>query len=294
VATPAFAEPGCETALTGREILDRYAVLAKQGPAQVLGLEPRADRAEVKAAFGRLVRRYHPDRARLTDAELRKKAQAIFVRINEAYRALAAGGATERDSRPPDRGLNEVAKGDEACKARAQVGPLTKATATLAMRLHDDDGAHGQRRRERLEGALEEAEALLTRGDAERAVAALHEVLVQAEGPSQRRARLLLARAYCSDPRWQRYAVQLLREMVQEAPGDADALALQGTLFHQEGLLARAESTLARALASDPGHTIARTQMRAVRAARARLTNVNAEPKPEKTRLLARLLAWRP
>jgi hypothetical protein len=82
--------------------------------------------------------------------------------------------------------------------------------------------------------------------------------------------------------------------MVQEAPGDADALALQGALFHQEGLLARAVSTLARALASDPGHTIARTRMRAVRAARARSTKVFAEPKPEKTRLLARLLAWRP
>jgi len=84
------------------------------------------------------------------------------------------------------------------------------------------------------------------------------------------------------------------RDAVEDVEQHADALALQGTLFHQEGLLARAESTLARALASDPGHTIARTQMRAVRAARARLTNVNAEPKPEKTRLLARLLAWRP
>ena len=293
MATPAFVDPGPATVITRREILERHADLAQQGHAQVLGLGRGVDRVAVKAAYGRLVRRYHPDRVGLVEADLRAKVQAIFIRIIEAYRALGADEATERGPRRLDRGLEGASRGDEGRATRGQDLPLAAPTATRRVGALDDAVAELQRRRQRVEGVLEEAEALLARRDAEGAVGALHEVLVQTEGPSRRRARLLLARAYFSDARWQRYAVQLLRELVQEAPEDAEALALQGALFHREGLLARAESTLARALASDPGHALARAQMRAVRAARARSTNVDAEPKPEKTRLLTRLLAWR-
>ncbi|HUL79375.1 MAG TPA: J domain-containing protein [Vicinamibacteria bacterium] len=296
MATSTFVESGPEMILTRREILERHAVLAKQGHAQVLGLEPGADRAAVKEAYARLVRRYHPDQSRLTDAELREKAQAIFIRINEAFRALGASDAPTRGPRRSGGGPKEVPRGGEGRAASRATARLLKATATSSAGSADDDVAEGQRRRkrvERVEGVLKEAEALLDRRDSEGAVEALHEVLVQSEGPHRRRARLLLARAYCADSRWQRYAVQLLREMVQEAPEDADALALQGALFHREGLLARAETTLVRALASDPGHGLARAQLRTVRAARASFTNLNAGPKPRKIRLLARLLAWR-
>jgi tetratricopeptide (TPR) repeat protein len=295
MATAAFADPGPEMALTRREILERYAVLAEQGHAQVLGLGRGADPAAVKAAYVRLVRRYHPDRARLAEAELREKLQAIFIRINEAYRALGAGCATGPDLRPLEGRVKEPPLGRKrhAADPPAPAPPPAEPTAPRSAGSLEDAVREEERRRKRVEDGLEEAEALLARGDVEGAVGALHGVLVQAKGVSRRRARLLLARAYTSDARWQRYAVQLLREMVQETPGDAEALALQGALFLREGLLARAESTLGRALASDPGNAAACAQMRAVRAARERVTRVSAEPKQAKTRLLARLLAWR-
>jgi len=47
----------------------------------------------------------------------------------------------------------------------------------------------------------------------------------QADEPRRRHIRLLLARAYAVDARWRRNAVALLRELVEQNPNDAEALA---------------------------------------------------------------------
>lgn len=49
---------------------------------QTLGVEPNANEAEIKAAYRRLARRYHPDVSKEPDAEEKFKA------VNEAYEAL--------------------------------------------------------------------------------------------------------------------------------------------------------------------------------------------------------------
>ncbi|MGN6511950.1 MAG: DnaJ domain-containing protein, partial [Lysobacteraceae bacterium] len=48
----------------------------------VLGVEPSAGEAEIKSAYRRLARKYHPDVSKETDAEEKFKA------VNEAYEAL--------------------------------------------------------------------------------------------------------------------------------------------------------------------------------------------------------------
>ena len=115
---------------------------------------------------------------------------------------------------------------------------------------------------------MRSAEGSIARHEIEEAVSVLHDVLSQANDGQRRRIRLVLARAYVKDPRWQRYGLGLLNEMLGEKPNDADALATLGVLYHREGLLARAEATLLRALAADPGQVEARLHLRAVRAAR--------------------------
>jgi Flp pilus assembly protein TadD len=144
-----------------------------------------------------------------------------------------------------------------------------------------------------VERAIAEAEDWLGHGDAEAAIAALHPVVIRADGRLREQVRLVLARAYTQDARYRTYAVRLLREMLQERPDAAEALVLQASLYHREGLLARAESTLRRALASDPGHAGAKAQLGAVIAARQR-SGVPQLAKPtRKSGLLARLLARR-
>jgi hypothetical protein len=70
--------------------------LKKLNPFLVLGVGYEVGDADVRAAFGELTKRYHPDRfARYESTELRQLAAEIFILIRDAYRRLgdAAGRA---------------------------------------------------------------------------------------------------------------------------------------------------------------------------------------------------------
>src|SRR4051812_35350971 len=71
--------------------------LKKLNPFLVLGVGYEAGDAEVRAAFGDLTQRYHPDRfARYGSTELRQLAAEIFILIRDAYRRLGdAAGRTQ-------------------------------------------------------------------------------------------------------------------------------------------------------------------------------------------------------
>jgi tetratricopeptide (TPR) repeat protein len=63
--------------------------LKKLNPFLVLGVGYEATDSEVRAAFGELTKRYHPDRfARYESHELRQVAAEIFILIRDAYRKL--------------------------------------------------------------------------------------------------------------------------------------------------------------------------------------------------------------
>ncbi|HJL16237.1 MAG TPA: DnaJ domain-containing protein [Sandaracinaceae bacterium LLY-WYZ-13_1] len=61
------------------ELLDYYTLL---------GVDPDASGAEVKRAFRRFARRYHPDRFAGGDEEKRARATQIYRRGSEAYQVL--------------------------------------------------------------------------------------------------------------------------------------------------------------------------------------------------------------
>lgn len=70
--------------------------LKKLNPFLVLGVSYDVTDAEVRAAFGELTKKYHPDRfARYESTQLRQVAAEIFILIRDAYRKLgdAAGRA---------------------------------------------------------------------------------------------------------------------------------------------------------------------------------------------------------
>jgi len=63
--------------------------LKRLNPFQVLGLGYEARDEDVRAAFGELTKRYHPDRyARFQSTDLRNLAAEIFILIRDAYRRL--------------------------------------------------------------------------------------------------------------------------------------------------------------------------------------------------------------
>jgi len=68
--------------------------LRKWNPFLVLGVGYEATDAEVRAAFGELTKRYHPDRfARYESTELHEVAEEIFILIRDAYRRLGDAAA---------------------------------------------------------------------------------------------------------------------------------------------------------------------------------------------------------
>ena len=68
--------------------------LAKLNPYQVLGVGYEADDAEVRAAFGTLTKRYHPDRyTRYASITLRQLAAEIFIVVSDSYRRLGSEAA---------------------------------------------------------------------------------------------------------------------------------------------------------------------------------------------------------
>jgi Flp pilus assembly protein TadD len=134
--------------------------------------------------------------------------------------------------------------------------------------------------------------ASIAGGDGDAAVVRLHQVLTLADPRQRHRIRLVLARAYLVDSRNCRTGVSLLSDILRDDPRDAEALTLLGTFFRREGLLARAEVLLARAVLADPGNARARSDLREVRLALQR----RREPAPtpgEGRGLVARLLSAR-
>jgi tetratricopeptide (TPR) repeat protein len=242
-----------------REILERYVALDGQTDRQVLGVGAGADGRTVREAYKRLVRRVHPDSLDPDSRDLTAQSQAILVRATEAYRALAG-----------DRPEPAVApRPAPAAAPRPPVEELLVPPPAPAGPSVEDVVAEAQRR--------------LGESDVSGAVGLLHGVLARCGDEDGRRVRLLLARGYAREPRWHRYAVAQLRSLIEERPGDAGALALLGTVYRHEGLLARAESMLRRALAADPGQSEARSALRAVRAERAEARGVPSAPTPPPT-----------
>jgi len=95
---PALGE-GSDLAAAETELLvaltSELDALKRLNPFQMLGVGYDASDADVRAAFGELTKRYHPDRyARFSSTDLRHLAAEIFILIRDAYRRL--GDETSR------------------------------------------------------------------------------------------------------------------------------------------------------------------------------------------------------
>ena len=63
-------------------------------PYKVLGVSEGASQEEIRAAYLKLVKKYHPDK--YTDTDLKELANEKLVEINEAYEALTKkNGSTQ-------------------------------------------------------------------------------------------------------------------------------------------------------------------------------------------------------
>jgi Domain of unknown function (DUF4388)/DnaJ domain len=229
-------------ALRKQDLEDTLRSFVGKSHFEVLGVPPTASAEEVKRAYMRLAREYHPDAARHPD--LVEATKGVFLRVSEAHNVL--GSADSRQRHEQDLGLRNV-------PIPAPAEATATAGATPAEEAHPlPDGSV----------ALPEAERLLAAGKPFEAVALLEDVLPHLRGLVRNSARLVRAQAYLKTPSGSRPAETELRDLLQEDPSCLEACLMLGRLYRDHGLSRRAAKEFSRALEIAPGHPEAVRELR--------------------------------
>jgi curved DNA-binding protein CbpA len=190
---------------------------------QILEVGRRAGEDEIKKAYFRLARKYHPDRfGRGIDPEVRDKIETVFDAVTKAYRTL--GRKDQRDlydskragpapSEDKDRGRNAETRFRQG-KTLFNQGRYEESLALLeeAVRLKDDKGDY----------------------------------------------YLLLAMAESKIPSLGRKAERDFRRAIEIEPWNPEGYVGLGFLYKREGLALRARKQFEKALEIDSEHKAAR------------------------------------
>jgi curved DNA-binding protein CbpA len=255
-ATPPAAPLDAKAEERRREIMEAWEGLATRTHFEVLGLARAVGEVEVKEAYFRLAKRFHPDvhhGASLGD--LRDKLEAVFIRLGEAYDTL----------RDPKR------RGDyEARLGRARPQPATGAAPEAGAAPHAAPAAPDPEEEAReVEEALRKAAKLMDQArtlEQEKpedhqhqrltydAIQLLEPALVKARGKARLRGQLLLARGYSKNPKWAKRAEEMLLEASRENPKVPEPLALLGEIYAARGIRSRALSMYKKVLELKPDH----------------------------------------
>jgi tetratricopeptide (TPR) repeat protein len=224
------------------EIQEAFEGLQSRTHYEVLGIARDATEAQVKEAYFRLAKRFHPD-VHHDEAlhDLRDKLEAVFLRLGDAYEVL----------RNPRIRLSY----------ERQLGPVPgQEGAGIAPSGQDDPEA--------LARQAEEAIARAARAVAEErnweAIPLLETSIGRVEGLLKQEGRVLLARAYAKNPNWVKQGEELLHTVIREDPYNVDAHFHLAAIYRAGGLKSRAQAMLRRVLELDPGHEDARAQLEAL------------------------------
>jgi DnaJ-domain-containing protein 1 len=246
---PAQAEAARRTAVETRrrEIEELHGGLRTRDHFEILGI-PRASNAdEVKEAYFRLARPYHPDAALDPSLEdLREKRSAVFIRLGEAYETLRSPTSRTRyeTAFPPRRGP----------RRDSPQTPVPSGSST-------PDPQH-EMQMAGLE--LPKAQRLMTEEKYWDAIQILEPAIPRMEATASRRARVLLARAYMKNPKWRHRAEELLGNVVREAPDSPEPYLVLGELYRGAQLRARAAAMYRKALQLSPRNEEALNALRAI------------------------------
>jgi hypothetical protein len=221
---------------------------------EVLGLGREATEAEVKAAYFRLAKLFHPDTlGELQD--LREEMEAIFSRLGAAFSVL--GQPKSRESyeallpKPPNFPTHTSrtwAGFDPAMAPRRPPPSVSGAPLPPVPERSPEDLAWIA------EENLKRGEALLGEGKFWDVIQVLDPHVGALVGRARHRGRLVLAQAYLHNPKWLHRGEELLRGVVRDDPMNVEAYYLLGTIYKTGGLGTRAASMFRKVLELRPGH----------------------------------------
>jgi curved DNA-binding protein CbpA len=203
---------------------------------EVLGLERSASGADVKEAYFRLAKRFHPDVHHGENlGDLRDKLEQVFIRIGEAYEVL-------RDTEK---------RGEYEAWIGRPKAPAAEVAATHAPAAEAPDPEAEARR---AAAVVAEASALYEKEKYWDAIQKIDPILETLTDKTRLKAQLVLARCYLQNPKWVKTAKETLETAVREDPKAVEAYALLGGLYRQQDLRSRAASMYRRVLELQPDH----------------------------------------
>ncbi len=213
---------------------------------EVLGISRASGEAEVKEAYFRLARRFHPDAHHGSSlSDLRDTLEGVFIQLGEVYEVLRdprrRGEYEERLGRQ-----RAAAKTASSAAAPASAEPVPEAEPAPAL----DEGG----RERAAETAIGDAGRLF---DQERYWDAIQLLEPRVQDMPQRlrtRGQTLLARCYLKNPKWARRAEEVLLDVTRGDPKAVDAWALLGSIYDGKGIRTRAQSMYRKALELKPDH----------------------------------------
>jgi serine/threonine protein kinase len=239
-----------------REILEAYEGLKTRNHFEVLGIPRASNATQVKDAYVRLAKRFHPDAREAELAHLKREAEAVFLRISEAYEVLID---VERRSRY-ETGLGRStppAATAVMTPPSAPAAPPPPPSAPPPRDWESDSRLADQ--------ILSDARKLLAEQRYWDAIQALESALDLAKGGKVNHAiRILLARATSKNPKWQKRAENILLSVIEEDPRCVEAHFVLGTLYKSAGLAGRASAQFKAVLKLDPRHADAASSLRSV------------------------------
>lgn len=214
--------------LTKQKIREAYEALEHQDYYEVLGLQTEAARDEIKRAYFRLAKEYHPDRHFQSGLEeLTPHLETLFRRITEAYDTLLM----ERKRKDYD---NELAL--KKFKGRREETAVTSPAGQVQM---------GQQ--------------ALQKGDFKTA-AYFFDAVVKA-APDKAGHHALLAKTLTQMTGRQRDAETHYKKAIELDPSDVENYIGLGMLYKKGGMIQRAQRQFEEALIWDPANRIAKDEL---------------------------------
>jgi tetratricopeptide (TPR) repeat protein len=214
-----------------RDRLDEALELQKLLPGlaahQILGVPSHADEAEVKKAYFKLARKFHPDLfGRILTPEQKSRIGEVFDAITKAYKNMSQKTA---ESGPGNRSQGGETGVDKDRAKNAEI-------------------------------RYRQGKTLFNRGRFDEAIALLEEAVALKDDKADYYVLLAMAQSKV-DAMTKRAEANFLRAAALEPWNPEEHVGL-GVLYRQEGLFARAKKEFEKALELDPEHIIARRELR--------------------------------